>query len=286
MATNIMREIPLGQIRPNPQQPRHQFDPEALAELAASIQVHGVIQPIEVEQDGDGYILHHGERRWRAAQMAGLSTIPAICAAPLSEAERLERALIENIQRQDMNPIDEALAYQQLLVWYPTAAQVAERVGRAAVTVQSRLRLLELPDDVQSLIANGLLPRDRRLAEAILGLPPVARSAFAAAVVRQGLNVPAALQAADKVRQRLNGAEKPSHRPYAERGPLNTEAPALTLVYGNGGEGKLPAEYQQGIEATCRACDWFDAPGRLKVCANCPLTKLAARLATILPVTP
>jgi ParB family chromosome partitioning protein len=137
---------PIEKIRANPQQPRKKMDPAALATLAASIRDKGVLQPLVVRPVDDGYELVAGERRWRASQQAGLRTVPVVI-KDVSPDELLELALIENIQRQDLNPIEEAMAYQRLIEDLGlTQAEAAKRVGRDRATVANFLRLLQLPD--------------------------------------------------------------------------------------------------------------------------------------------
>ncbi len=137
---------PIEKIRSNPQQPRKRLDPESLAKLADSIKDKGVLQPLVVRPVEDGYELVAGERRWRASQKAGLRTVPVVI-KDVSPDELLELALIENIQRQDLNPIEEAMAYQRLIEDLGlTQAEVSKRVGRDRATVANFLRLLQLPD--------------------------------------------------------------------------------------------------------------------------------------------
>ena len=149
--------IPIDQIVPNPDQPRHHFDETALAELAASMEEVGVLQPIVVSLRADGYQLIAGERRWRAAQHAGMEQIPAIVRDTAGRSTLVE-ALVENVQRQDLTPIEEAQAYQQLLENYGmTQEDVATRVGRSRPAVSNTLRLLQLPADVQEMVDAGEL---------------------------------------------------------------------------------------------------------------------------------
>ncbi len=137
---------PIEKIRANPEQPRKRIDPDALATLAESIREKGVLQPLVVRADGDCYELVAGERRWRASQLAGLKTVPVVI-KDVSPDELLELALIENIQRQDLNPIEEAMAYQRLVEDLGlTQAEAARRVGRDRATVANFLRLLQLPE--------------------------------------------------------------------------------------------------------------------------------------------
>ncbi len=173
-----IRYVALDQIQPNRFQPRTHFDADQLSELADSIRQQGIIQPLLVRvlsDTGRGsipallrYELIAGERRWRAAQQAGLTTIPVLV-RQASDVEALEMALIENLQRDDLNPIEEARAYQQLTVQFAlTQDQVAERVGRSRAAVTNAMRLLGLPDDVQSWVADQRLSVGH--AKAILGL--------------------------------------------------------------------------------------------------------------------
>lgn len=165
--------LDIGLIEPSPFQPRMDFDPEHLRELADSIKHRGVIQPLLVRarQGADGatrYELIAGERRWRAAKEAGLATLPAIV-RQASDEEVLEMALIENLQREDLNPIEEAHAYEQLATrFHLTQDQIAEKVGRNRATVANAIRLLALPEEVRSWLVNGQLSVGH--AKAILGL--------------------------------------------------------------------------------------------------------------------
>ena len=162
-------EVPVDEIKPNPDQPRSRFDDEALAELAASITEVGVLQPIVVSRDQDGTLyLIAGERRWRAARKAGLVTIPAVVRGATGETTLVE-ALVENVQRQDLTPLEEAHAYKQLLEnTGMSQEQVAERVGKSRSAVSNTLRLLQLPGTVQRMIDNGALSAGH--ARALIGL--------------------------------------------------------------------------------------------------------------------
>ena len=162
-------ELPVDDIRPNPDQPRARFDDETLDELAASITEVGVLQPVVVSRDEEGNLnLIAGERRWRAARKAGLSTIPAVVRGATGETTLVE-ALVENVQRQDLTPLEEAHAYKQLLEnTGMNQEQVAERVGKSRSAVSNTLRLLQLPGPVQSLVDSGALSAGH--ARALLGL--------------------------------------------------------------------------------------------------------------------
>jgi ParB family chromosome partitioning protein len=154
---SVTVEIATSRIRSNPLQPRKRFDPEGLASLAASIEEHGVLQPILVTETIDGYQLVAGERRLRAAQAAGLDRIPAVV-RQLADREQLELALVENLQREDLDPLETADAYRQLIEEFGFSQDdVARRVGRARSTVANTLRLLDLAPGVQAAVADGRL---------------------------------------------------------------------------------------------------------------------------------
>lgn len=162
--------IPINQIRPNPHQPRKSFNQENLEELASSIREHGVIQPLIVISDGPNrYTLIAGERRLRASKIAGLKEVPAIVRTA-SEQEQLEFAIIENVQREDLNPLERARAFQRLIDDFSlTHEDVAQRVGKSRVTVTNTLRLLNLPTLVQQAVLGGTLSEGH--ARALLALP-------------------------------------------------------------------------------------------------------------------
>ncbi|MBI5222649.1 MAG: ParB/RepB/Spo0J family partition protein [Candidatus Magasanikbacteria bacterium] len=161
--------IPLSEITPNPEQPRRNFSHNELEDLVASIKKHGILQPITVSEKADGgYELIVGERRLRATQIAGLATIPAIVRSA-TQQEKLELALIENIQRQDLNPIEEAFAYKRLIEEFGlTHQEVAEQVGKERPTVSNMLRLLDLPEIVQKALIDGKISTGK--ARALLSL--------------------------------------------------------------------------------------------------------------------
>ena len=159
--SSALREVPIGAIKPNTYQPRSVFDEEAMSSLAASIKELGVLQPILVrltEGDEQPYELIAGERRWRAARRAGLQTIPVLVRAATDNLSSLEQALVENVQRSDLNALEEAAAYQQLIDEFSlTHDQVAQRVGKSRASVTNTLRLLQLPLSVQALVSEGAL---------------------------------------------------------------------------------------------------------------------------------
>ena len=157
LTTEAMLEIPLDQVRPNPFQPRKRFDEAALMELTDSIRVSGVIQPVVVRRSGDAYELIAGERRWRAAKQAGLTTIPAVV-REVTNAESLELALVENLLREDLNPVEAAEGYRQLLADFGwTQEQLGHRIGKDRSSIANALRLLRLPEPIQEDLRGGRL---------------------------------------------------------------------------------------------------------------------------------
>ena len=180
-------EIPTARIRPNPRQPRKRFDPDSLAALMASIKEHGVIQPILVTETIDGYQLVAGERRLRAAQAAGLDRIPAVV-RQLADRDQLQLALVENLQREDLDPIETADAYRRLIEEFGfTQDDLAGRVGRARSTVANTLRLLDLAPGIQAAIAEGRLTEGH--GRALGGLATELQDRVLDSVLRQELSV-------------------------------------------------------------------------------------------------
>ncbi|MEU2347675.1 ParB/RepB/Spo0J family partition protein [Modestobacter sp. NPDC049651] len=193
-----LREVPVGEVVPNPKQPRQVFDDEALEELTYSVREFGLLQPIVVREvpgeDGSGYELIMGERRLRAARAAGLETVPAIVRDTTDDA-MLRDALLENIHRVQLNPLEEAAAYQQLLEEFgATHEELAAKIGRSRSQVTNTIRLMKLPVKVQTRVAAGVLSAGH--ARALLGLPDVeAQDALATRIVAEGMSVRATEEA-------------------------------------------------------------------------------------------
>ena len=170
--SDVLIEIAVDQVVPNPNQPRKSFDTSSLDELTASVRASGVIQPIIVRPSGAGYQLIAGERRWRAARQAGLDRIPAIV-REASDAESLELALVENLLREDLNPMEEAEAYRQLLQQFGwTQEQLGQRIGRDRTSIANAMRLLRLPEEIQADLRGGRLTMGH--ARALLALTSAA----------------------------------------------------------------------------------------------------------------
>ncbi len=188
--SGAIKEIPVDEIIPNPFQVRRNFDQQALEELAQSVKEHGLIQPLIVTHDEESgkYQLIAGERRWHAAKIAGLRTVPAIV-KEVSPRQMLEIALVENIQRADLNPLEEAEAYHFLIEEFGlTQEEVAKRVGKSRTAVANTVRLLRLPPEVKAALAEGLISEGH--ARALLALPtPELQIKALEKVIKQGLNV-------------------------------------------------------------------------------------------------
>ncbi len=233
-------EVPIAAVTPNPRQPRAHFDEESLAGLTASITELGVLQPVLVRSVGGGrFELIAGERRWRASKRAGLQTIPVVVRDADTDAELLEQALVENLHRADLNPMEEAAAYQQLVEDFGlTQEAVAKRVGKSRATVSNTLRLFQLPPSIQSLVAENQLSAGH--ARALLGTPDRGfQAALADRIVRDGLSV---RETEEAVRLATNGRdavddlpapaaspEAPGHdssEPRPESGPVTRPEPA------------------------------------------------------------
>jgi ParB family chromosome partitioning protein len=205
-------EVPIASLKPNPSQPRRTFRDGSLAELAESIRRRGVLQPVLVEEVGGGYQIVAGERRVRAAKLAGLDRVPVLVRS-FSPDERLEVALIENLQREDLTPIEEAKAYRQLMdARELTQEQVAAKVGKDRTTVTNSLRLLKLPQKVQDAVEKGDLSAGH--ARALLAVTsPSDMELLFARVLSRGLSVRETEQAAQALNQGKRGkAKKPSGR--------------------------------------------------------------------------
>jgi ParB family chromosome partitioning protein len=209
-------EVPLERLEPNPHQPRAALDPARLADLAASIRQSGVVQPILVRPRGDRFQIIAGERRWRAAREAGLATVP-VAVREVPDAELLELALVENIQRQELTPLEEAQAFQKLQTdFHLTQEDIARRVGRERSTVANTLRLLRLPRELRELVGTGRLEAGH--ARALLALGRAEEQiALGHEAARKGLSV-------REVERRVALARAPPRSSVTRRKDANTRA--------------------------------------------------------------
>lgn len=217
LSGSAVHNLPLNLIHPNPHQPRKKFNEEALRELADSIKEQGIIQPIIVEKDGDRFNIIAGERRFRAARITGLFEIPAII-RKYTEAEKLEAALIENIQREDLNAVEEAKAYTQLMTTLNlNQEEVARKVGKKRSTIANSLRLLKLPEDMQTAVINNEITAGH--ARALLSiLNPADMRILYSRILNDVLSVRAAEQQASALNngKRENISKKPDTQKIAD----------------------------------------------------------------------
>jgi ParB family transcriptional regulator, chromosome partitioning protein len=227
-AGSALREVPVESIAPNPHQPRRYFDEEALATLTASVAELGVLQPILVRDLGDDrFEIIAGERRWRAAKRAGLPSIPVVVRA-VDEVLSLEQALVENLHRADLNALEEAAAYQQLMEDFElTQEQVAQKVGRSRSGVANTLRLFQLPPSIQRLVAENQLAAGH--AKALLGTPDrVFQERLAKEIVTRGLSVREAEEAVRAHNEQPEEPESAGDSPApAASGTKRLRAPGL-----------------------------------------------------------
>lgn len=257
---NELQQLPVDIIQRGKYQPRRDIDPVTLDELAHSIRSQGVMQPIVVRSIGSGrYEIIAGERRWRASQQAGLDKIPAIV-REVSDEAAIAMALIENIQREDLNPIEEAVALQRLQQEFQlTQQQVADAVGKSRVTVSNLLRLIALPDEIKTLLSHGDLEMGH--ARALLGLPAEQQIEGARHVVARGLTV---RQTEALVRQWLSKTEHEKSAPKSDPDIVRLEqrlaerlGSPVQIKHGEKGKGQLVIRYNsldelQGVLAHIR----------------------------------
>lgn len=239
-----IEEIDISKIAPNPFQPRKVFEPGALKELADSIKEHGVIQPLVVTKSPTGYEIVVGERRFRASQLAGMLKVPAIIKQEMVDQTKLEVALIENIQRQELNPIEEAQAYDRLMkTFHMTQDQVAKKVGKSRPAVANTVRLLNLPAEVQRGIVEGKITEGH--GRAILGLNDAEKMLLLfRMILEQGMNV---RQVEAKVREltvrRQMDAAAPDPKLMAMESELRGKLGTQVKIQRQGQGGRITIEF-------------------------------------------
>jgi ParB family chromosome partitioning protein len=240
------RAIPVDAIDPNPEQPRRVFDPEQLRSLADSIRRHGVLQPVVVRRAGERYELVVGERRWRASREAGLATLPAIV-ADFADRARLEIALVENVQRRDLNPIELAHAFRALGEAGATQQEIGERVGLDRSTIANHLRLLDLSNEMQADIEAGRISAGH--AKALLQVAnPERRGHLRDRIVSGALSVRATeelAQASGPARPRKTATARPASDPNLQRliDGLRQRLQTRVRIQGQAARGRIEIEY-------------------------------------------
>lgn len=275
-----MSIIPIAKILPNPQQPRQYFNNIELEIMADSIRQHGLINPISVEQtEGELYILIDGERRLRAARMAGLKEIEASVRPPSNgtgQQDNLVLALVANLQRVDLNPIEEARAYKKMVDMGEKVIKIAHLTGTCQTTIMGRLYLLELEEEIQDLIAEGLLPIDPRVTNALQSIPAEVRVDFARRIARPNLNIKTIEVAVAKYRAAQESESFKEH-------PAMTLAPISKLSLPDWDAlhqlGKLPPWNLviKSTNHTCNICVLHSQASKL-VCGECPVVALLTSL--------
>ncbi|MDX9893430.1 MAG: ParB/RepB/Spo0J family partition protein [Patescibacteria group bacterium] len=241
LISESIAQVPINKIKANPLQPRSSFDHESLEELTNSIKEHGILQPLILVPSGDNYEVIAGERRLRASQILELKTVPAII-RNLAEQQKLELALVENIQRKDLTPIEEAVAYQRLIDEFSlTQEEAAKRVGKSRSAVTNILRLLTLPTEIQKALASGKI--NFSTARLIVGLPPQERLKFFQKVLKQDLTVRAAENQAKKivVRRHVRRAKDPNITALEDR--LQAALGTKVNVKKSGESGQIVIEF-------------------------------------------
>ena len=244
--------IALDAIAPNPKQPRRQFEPVALQALADSLRERGgVEQPITVMPNGgpDSYILIDGERRWRAAQLAGLVTIEAVVRAKKSDQDLFLSALIANLHRSDLNAIEEARAYQTLKYdHHQKVSEIARSTGKPAGIIYARLKWMKVAPEVQQLVEQGQLQGDNRIAQALLELPPKLQIALATRLARQHATIQAVLVACQHAAEQVEKQTVTKQRPMVQRATQRAGHTPLATK-------RLTIDARAIAQATCDACD-------------------------------
>lgn len=287
----ISLHIPLIRVFPNPEQPRKHFDQEFINELAESIKEHGVIEPVIVEQAGTDYILHDGEQRTMAARIAGLTDIPAIVHPPLNGTGprvRLVKAVVANVQRAQMSPLDEAQAYKRLRDEFDMSiATISRQTGKGASHIGQRLLLTELDSEIQNLISQGLLPHTLDAVKAMLSLPADVRVKFCSALATRKPSVQILIAACQKLlaqtqeraaRQEKSESHEPLKSPAVQIATKHAELklPAWDIWQQLGALPQWSIVREAGT-ATCDACAIRPAASFAN-CKDCPAVECIRRM--------
>ena len=263
-----MTKIPVDKIIPNPEQPRRDFDPGELNLLAESIRRDGLILPIAVEETIGGYILLDGERRWRAAKIAGLSEIEASVRSPMNgggSQERLMLALVANIQRSDLNPLEEAQAFARLRELGLSVQEICQRLGISNANVYTKLQILDLEPEIQEMFANRQIGVDPKMLTAIRSLPDASRVRIIRGLVQRNASNKGMLAACRRIGQAVQ-----------YRNPDSAVLPGdwsmVVLI-----DGEVPQNLAKAARDVCRKCVLFEHACR-STCRDCPGVDLLKRL--------
>ena len=275
--------IPVDKILPNPEQPRMKIDPGELDDLAISLKLHGLINPICVEAAGDQYILVDGERRWRAAKLAGWTEIEATIRPGLNGSGQMERtilAMTANIQRSDLNPIEEALTYKKLVALGMSGKEIAAAVGRVCSTVSNRMRMLNLAAPVQALYKQRKLPMDEGLLNEFYKLDVDTQVYVAQIGAKNKLAAKQIIGLCKRIGKRKSVRSRDNKGHFLEfQKQMQAQVPALQYVTIS--SDKMFATWHNIREATvytCHECPLFE-DYKEAVCKSCPMTIFLVRLA-------
>ena len=281
-------KVSLRNIRPNPQQPRRRFDKRGLEELAESIENVGLVNPIVVEEISPGkYFIIDGERRFRACQMIkGVGSIDVVIKdkPPAGDQERLVQAVVANVQREDLNPIEEGRAYKKLQTEFGYSInRIAQMTGKSLMTVKSRINLLDLDDKTQAMMEKNKLPIDRRVVLALLSLPEDIRHKVTNKMSQNDLTIKAALKVIEKVQVAIEPGDR-------EPSSITKNIPAIAIA-----EQKITRNHKQwsllqqigqvppwelvveAAKSTCNECTLRDLASE-KICGECPAVFLVTHL--------
>jgi ParB family chromosome partitioning protein len=280
-----MTDIPLDLIVPNPEQPRTEFDPGELDGLAQSIREHGVILPVVVEEAAGVYILHDGERRVLAARLAGLTEIPAVVIAPLNgdgPQKRLLRALVANLQRVDLSPIEEARAYLKLRNLGLSTNQIAEQTGKHVSQIYNRLKLLEdYEPEIQELIHRGKFSSSELVRKALVKLPKHERLELAVKAAERELSVRTIITAASVLRKRSQAESRPQERRSLDVAfERRDDRPVDRMKWNAAAQAGIVPPWpavEKAARQTCRRCVLASAASP-EICRECPAPTLLVML--------
>lgn len=275
-----MDKLSIDLVMPNPDQPRKYFDDESLQEMAQSIRENGIIQPIIVEQTDSFFLIQDGERRYRAAQIAGLTEIPAIIAPSFNgdgSQKRLLRALVANIQRQDLSPIEEARAYKKLMDLGFSAKDVSKKTGKVTNLIYNKLKLLDLDIEIQELINTGKLSGDGRICRALLKISDrQTRIKLAVKAVERGWSISTIESAASVICKDKGGEYSKGETPAMAVARKRTKRPTSQRKWDALAQiGVVPPwkAVVDAAETTCRDCVLLPEASD-QVCGNCPAPQM------------
>lgn len=275
-------ELLLADIRPNPDQPRKMFSVDELKSLGQSMHENGLIQPVVVYKNGDGcYHLIDGERRWRAAKMIGLISIPAVVRDCPKDDEKGILAMVANLQREDLTPIEEAQAFQKMREMGMTVTKIANRLGISYPTVINRLSLLKLDNEILELIKKGTFPTDKRAIDALFSINDSEhRVKLASKLARPGLRIQAVITACAKFNDALQAAQPAGENVpalhYAVRHSGKADLPKWDILHQ---VGKVPPwkKVEKAARITCDRCPLRETASSV-ICKDCPAVLLISQL--------